>query len=151
MSPPILPSTLVDIVSLAVHHFAATFSFVVCKFAGVGVTGRVRHGAVTGSLIGGPVADVCVSVHVDDGAWAVDEPVRDIGGCVFGAEGTVDIVGNEVARIVVVAEVVEEVGGVMAFTLRDEILNSTTRLISRCTLSYFKGSLTLRALVCGGQ
>lgn len=75
MSPSRLPPAFINVIRRSVDHFTLTFALIVCKVAGVGVPGSVSHGAVAGALIGGPVADVGVAVHVDDCAGAVDEAV----------------------------------------------------------------------------
>lgn len=116
----LLPSALVHVVGFAVDHLALAVLFVLDKVAHVGVTGRVSHGALTGSLVEDPISNVRVAVGGDHCALAMADAERDRTGTVLLAKVVVCSVRGKITRIVVIAQIGEITDWVRMFPLIDQ-------------------------------
>lgn len=116
--PTLLPSALVHIVGRVVRHRAVTLALVGRKGADIRVSIRVSHSALPGAGTGDEIAGVDVARRGDYCAQAMNETVAQADGLIFcRAERTVGVVRDEIAWVVIVAEIGEEADrvGVFAF------------------------------------
>lgn len=114
----LLPSALVHIVGRVVCHRALTLALVGGKGTDVRVSVRVSHGALPGAGTGDEVACVDIARGGYDCAGAMNETISQTDGLIFcRAERTVGVVRDEVAGVIIVAEIGEEADwvGVFAF------------------------------------
>lgn len=125
----LLPSALVHVVRFAVDHLASAVLFVLDKVAHVGVTGRISHGPLTGSLVEDPISNVRVAVGGDHCALAMADAERDRTGTVRLAKVVVCSVRGKITRIVVIAQIGEITDGVRMFPLIDQSGGSVLELV----------------------